>query len=104
MTRVVFSEENNEATISGEINFSTVGKIRKQGDELIRQFQGESIHFNFGQVTRADITGLALVIAWLRACTQRDIKLYLSNLPASILRIAEVCDVKDMIISSHLSQ
>lgn len=97
MNAVEYSESARELTVSGEITFKTVSKMRQQGDRFIQQCQSESIAINLQQVTHNDITGLALLIAWLRFGKERGIKVSFSNLPSSILRIAEVCDVKDLL-------
>lgn len=97
MAEVLFSEKNHEMIVNGEITFATVKQLRRQGDELLRQFHGKAIHINFQNVTHHDITGLALAIAWLRTCKQLKIKMILSHLPASIVRIAEVCDITDLL-------
>lgn len=97
MANVQFSENTQTLSINGDISFATVSQLQKKGDHILQQLNSHTIMIDFADVTYNDITGLALVISWLRQCARRKIKANLLNLPPSILRIAEVCGVSDLI-------
>mgnify|MGYP000339031243 FL=1 len=87
---------NNEAlVVSGAINFNTVVPLRQLGASLIKEINKPIIDFK--GVTQCNSTGLALMMAWKRAAKEAHKTIQFVNVPPSLLSIADVCDVSEIL-------
>jgi phospholipid transport system transporter-binding protein len=80
--------------VSGPITMGGARKILEEG----RGFVGSgSIRFDLGGVTEADSAALAVLFGWIREAHHRQLKLSFSNTPASLLSLAEVYGVSELL-------
>ncbi len=81
--------------VIGSINFNTVVALRNLGDAIIKT--ESKLCFDFKDVTHADSSALALLLAWLRLAKQQDKPLSFINLPESLLIMAQAFDIKSFL-------
>jgi phospholipid transport system transporter-binding protein len=92
--------------ILGQINFDTVSHLYKQGKEILEKTA--QVKLNFGEVTHADSSAIALLLSWLRVAKQKGKTFVFMNLPIQLLEIANVCEVmpilKDHVINNSVKE
>ena len=89
------SGEDGNWLIRGELVFATVPKLLAQAAPL---FNGqEELVIDLSGVTHSDSAGLALVLEWLDECRQAGRGLRFRKPPQSMLDIARVSNVSDLL-------
>lgn len=83
--------------ITGEVNFATVVELRKQGDQLMAKSPDTELYFDFSKAQCSDSSGLGLIVVWMRRAKQLGKQLQIMHMPTSLLRIAEICGVMNII-------
>lgn len=83
--------------ISGNLTFST---ITNKTLIALNPAKNATISLNFKQIKTCDSAGLALIIAWLKSAHKRNLRLYLQNLPDSLLSLAKLGGIEAMIINA----
>jgi phospholipid transport system transporter-binding protein len=89
----ILVENANTWRLSGELSFATVGA-------LLTEFTQRATHtppkvVDLCDVTRTDSAGLALLIEWIKLCTDEPINF--RNIPAQMLSIATVSGVENIL-------
>lgn len=98
MNHVILSENKDELFVKGKILFNTVVSLRKAGDKLISELKNRELVINLAEIEKSDITGLTLILCWQRLCKRLNIAVKFYQPPESILKMAEVCGVKDLLV------
>lgn len=81
--------------LAGELSFRTAAELLRQGAD---RFEGASrFRIDLAGVTRADSAGLALLLEWLKRCRLRRQDLLLDNLPDSLLALARLSNLDDLL-------
>lgn len=81
--------------LSGEVVIASAPKLLAEAREL---FAGRSqIVVDLAGVERVDSSGLALMLEWLQLARDRNISLQFRNIPASLLRIARLSNVEELL-------
>ena len=88
---IKINEEENSCQICGVLNFSTVPGLRNYGNKIISQYP--QVVFDFGQVTRSDSAGLALLTAWWRFAGELGKKIRFVNIPNQMIDIARLSNL-----------
>lgn len=82
-------------SIHGELVFATVPGLLTQASRL---FDGQQdLVIDLSGVTHSDSAGLALMLEWLDECRQAGRGLQLQTPPQSMLDIARVSNVSDLL-------
>jgi len=81
-------------SISGGMTMTTAREILKQGADALAIGEPE---FDLSGVDEADSAGLAVLFGWQRAALAHGRKLRVIHLPASLVSLAEVYGVTDLL-------
>lgn len=91
-------EGNGCFRISGDLVFATVTPLINVGEAVFRDRQ-ETV-FDFQDVGYSDSAGLALLLEWLDRAKKRGVQLHYRNLPESLLSVAHLSNVDDLLVGS----
>lgn len=81
--------------LCGEVVIASAPVLLAEAREL---FAGRSqIVLDMAEVKRVDSSGLALMLEWLQLARDRNISLRFRNIPASLLRIARLSNVEQLL-------
>ncbi|MCB1826902.1 MAG: STAS domain-containing protein [Coxiellaceae bacterium] len=98
MSRVEIKTSDTGLLITGQISFSNVLQLRKQGNCFIKAAaSGQEVIINFSGVTSSDVSGLTLMLRWLSYARKCGRKIKYISTPASLLKVADVCGVTEFI-------
>lgn len=87
--------ENGSWHISGDLIFATVPGLLAQKERLFNG-QGKLV-IDLAGVDYSDSAGLALILEWLDECRRINRELCVRNAPRSMLDIARVTNVSDIL-------
>jgi phospholipid transport system transporter-binding protein len=83
--------------VSGVLDFATVGGLLSQG---LAAFGGNPrVELDLQGVTRSNSAALALLLEWLDLGRSQGFELHFVNLPESLLAIARMSNVEDLLES-----
>lgn len=85
--------EGDLVRVTGRITMAEANAMLEEG----RSMAGSGATFDLAGVTEADSSALAVLFGWLREAKQRQTQLAFSNTPASLLSLAEVYGVADLL-------
>lgn len=89
MTAINYIEQSpGYFVIEGALTFAQIDKKTVDTSRFIKA-QG-SICIDLKAVNAADSAGLALMIEWIKQCTNQGIKLSFKNIPSQILALAKL--------------
>ncbi len=86
--------------VNGELTFATARNARELGVLLLQGSRAERIVIDCAGVTRADSAGLAVLLDWLAWGRRRSCPVSLLNLPASLLAIARISEVDELLTAT----
>jgi phospholipid transport system transporter-binding protein len=89
MASITANPNSDTLTVSGNLNFANAVQLANQGRELIKQNQQQSYQFDFSQVEHSNSVGLSLMLVWLRYGKQQGCQIRFSQVPASLLAMAQ---------------
>ena len=99
--RVGISESTKgRVVVTGELTFATARDARQLGVLVLEGSAAERIVIDCGGVTRADSAGLAVLLDWLAWGRRRSRPVSLHNLPASLLAIARISEVDELLTAT----
>jgi len=81
--------------LAGELGFDTVTRLLAAGEKAFAPHP--RIELDLAGVTRCDSAAVALLLEWVRMTEQRGGTLAYRNLPASLVAIASISDVEDLL-------
>ena len=81
--------------LQGELGFSTVLALRKQGLNYIQQT--EKPVFDLKAVNKADSAGVALLLEWWRAAHQLQKPIQFLNIPSRMQALMKVSNVDEVL-------
>jgi phospholipid transport system transporter-binding protein len=90
----MIAREGDLVRVSGRITMAEANAMLEEGRSLVGS---GSATFDLSGVTDADSSALAVLFGWLREANQRQLQLGFSNTPASLLSLAEVYGVADLL-------
>jgi phospholipid transport system transporter-binding protein len=82
--------------VSGELNAATVPGLLGEAEVLFKQ-SGEQINIDLAEVTRADSSGLALLIEWMRNARIQNRQLRFLRLPEQMREMARVSGIEALL-------
>ena len=82
--------------VSGELDAKTVPQLLIDSASLFQQ-AGVQISVDLAEVSRADSSGLALLIDWMRTARQNQQQLTFQRLPAQLLEMARVSGIEELL-------
>lgn len=82
--------------VSGELDAKTVPQLLSDSVGLFKQ-AGEQVNIDLADVSRADSSGLALLIDWMRTARQNQQQLTFRRLPTQLLEMARVSGIEDLL-------
>lgn len=81
--------------IEGALDFDTVTGLLGASES---KFAGvDVLNCDLSGVTRANSAGMALMLEWRARCESRGQTLVFSDVPESVLQLARVCEVEDVL-------
>lgn len=83
--------------IVGALDFDSVPTLYRATDELLAR---SPVRLELGAVERADSAGVALLLEWRRQAHRRNVDLTLGHVPESLLRVARLSGVEDLLTGS----
>ena len=93
MNSVVIQENSKGLSLEGDINFSTTSSLFEKGCLYLDETRLESVCFDFEKVNHSDISGLALMVGWLRKANALNKSIIFKDVPDGLQHIAQVCEV-----------
>jgi phospholipid transport system transporter-binding protein len=100
--RVEVSEPTSgRIVVGGELTFATARDARHIGLLVLESSRAERIVIDCAAVTRADSAGLAVLLDWLAWGRRKSRALSLENLPASLLAIARISEVDELLTAAR---
>lgn len=82
--------------VQGVIDFESAAVLLENGCRQIEQANGRC-HFDFAGVESLNTAALSLLLSWRRYADQQATELQFSNLPESLLAIAQLSDLESML-------
>ncbi len=82
--------------VRGDMTFATASLALKQASALLRG-NHRSIRFDLAGISRADSSGVGLLIEWMRMANSSGCQLRYSNIPASLEAMIRVGGVEGML-------
>lgn len=82
--------------VEGELSKFTVPSIVRHADRIVKSAT-QNIMIDLQAVTRTDSAGLALLLEWMSLAHQKQLQIHFRNLPAQLLKIAEVSDLDEIL-------
>jgi len=82
----------------GELDFGTAAAALRAGLALLPR--GGRCTIDLAGVTSADSAGLAVLVEWLAAATERGGSLSFESVPAQLRAIARISDLEDLLLRS----
>ena len=82
--------------VSGELDAATVPTLLGEATVLFQQ-AGEQVCVDLAEVSRADSSGLALLIDWMRSARQQHQQLSFRRLPDQLLEMARVSGIETLL-------
>jgi phospholipid transport system transporter-binding protein len=96
--RIGISEPSpGRIAVTGELTFATARDARQLGVLVLEGTRADRIVIDCSAVTRADSAGLAVLLDWLAWGRRKSRKVSLENLPASLVAIARISEVDEML-------
>jgi phospholipid transport system transporter-binding protein len=86
--------------VKGDLTFATAREARQLGLLVLEGSRAERIVVDCAGVGRADSAGLAVLLDWLAWSRKRSRSLILENLPASLLAIARISEVDELLTTA----
>lgn len=99
MNPVAIKNTSTGFVISGDIRFSNVLRLRRLGNRCIREGSHEAVEIDLSQVNTSDTSGLSLLLRWVHFANQQNKNVIYKSIPNSLLKMAAVCGISDLIIS-----
>lgn len=90
----MIQREGDRVLVSGRVTMADAAELLEAGRPLV---DGDGLTFDLSGITEADSSALAVLFGWLREAQQRNLKLHFSNTPATLLSLAEVYGVSDLL-------
>jgi phospholipid transport system transporter-binding protein len=87
-------------TVSGELTFATAREARQLGMLVLEGSRADRIVVDCSGVGRADSAGLAVLLDWLAWSRRRSRPLAFENLPASLVAIARISEVDELLTAT----
>ena len=82
--------------VSGELNAASVPQLLVEALPLFQQ-SGQLVNIDLSDVSRADSSGLALLLDWMRSARQRQQQLSFRRLPPQMLEMARVSGIETLL-------
>ena len=96
--RVGISEvASGRITVTGELTFASAREARQLGILVLEGSRADRIVIDCTGVTRADSAGLAVLLDWLAWGRRRSHVVSLENLPPSLVAIAKISEVDELL-------
>lgn len=87
---------DGQFAVEGELSKLTVPTIWKRANAMI-QAADQNLLIDLKGVTRTDSAGLALLLEWMTLARKKQLQIHFRNLPAQLLKIADVSDLEDIL-------
>ena len=84
----VYIDKNNNLAIEGNISFSNVINVEKQGLNIIKVLP--TIKIDLKKLNSSDSSGLALLSSWVRAAKQQNKTISICNIPKFLSDLSRV--------------
>lgn len=97
MNRVEVQSTSTGFTVSGDIRFSNVLRLRHQGDRCIQAMSNPTVEIDLSHVNSTDTSGLSLLLRWVHFAKNKNKKINYKSIPASLLKMAKVCGISNLI-------
>jgi phospholipid transport system transporter-binding protein len=99
--RVSISEPTSgRVEVTGELTFGTAREARQVGILVLESSRAQRIVVDCSGVSRADSAGLAVLLDWLAWGRRKSRPLSLQNLPASLIAIARISEVDELLTAT----
>jgi phospholipid transport system transporter-binding protein len=86
--------------LRGPLTFATAAAIWRDGLRALEGCGDGAVEIDCAGIERADSAGLAVLIEWLAWGSQRDRDVRLQALPPSLVEIARISELEELIQSS----
>lgn len=95
MTLLNFNKANNTVELTGDIGFSNVMALQKEGETIIMAHPGCEI--DLSQVDACNVACLAMLVSWKRLARSRKHAIHFKWAPSFIEDLSRVHGVYDLL-------
>lgn len=88
--------QGNKLIVSCPMTVDTVGELLAEGTEILSA-GNNALELDLGRVEDADSAGISLIFEWLRQAQSQNLQLTFLDLPQSLLSLARLYGVLEMI-------
>lgn len=100
-SRITIGEPSpGRVAVNGELTFATARDARQLGFLVLQGSSANRIVIDCSGVTRADSAGLSVLLDWLAWGRRRSRQLSLENLPESLIAIARISEVDQLLTAT----
>lgn len=97
MAQVALNNAQTGFSVSGDIRFNNVLKLRRQGNRLMNAIADSVIEVDLAQVSSSDTSGLSLLVRWMRFAEKQNKQVKYKSIPAPLMKVATVCGVAQLV-------
>ncbi len=97
---VSINAENGRFVVSGELNVRSVPGLLNQTQGLFKGGDG-AIDIDLQQVSRADSSGIAILLEWMRTARRGNRPIHFHNVPPQLQAIAKVSGLDQILPISN---
>ncbi len=91
--------EGNRLLVGGSLTMNTVPEFFAEGLQYLNR---DKLVLDFSQVEIVDSSAVSLLLGWLRVAQQNKRELRVANLPASLVSLAGLYGVTDLLPSQEV--
>ena len=96
MSKAELSLDNGVLMVSGELDKTSVPQVAKDSGRWFSQIKDDII-VNLSGLSRADSSGLAMLVEWMRMARERQRGIRFQQVPDQLLAIATVSGLNEML-------
>jgi phospholipid transport system transporter-binding protein len=97
MLTINTDSERHQLLLSGRMLYENATESIRAGEHALCAISGD-ITLDFSQLERLDTAGVAVLLAWLRGCKQRNQKMVLTGLPQQATSLIVCCGLSTLLL------
>ena len=96
MLTINTAPESNQLLLAGQMLYENATESLQAGEQSLSAVSGD-VTLDFSKLERLDTAGVAVLLAWLRGCKQRNQKMTLTGLPQQARALIACCGLDSLL-------
>ncbi len=92
----IHTGEDGTVHLGGEMNFASTPDLYRELESRFTE-EGTIRNIDLAGINHVDSSGLALLLEWQAMAHKLDRSLHITNAPASLLRLAKLCEADKLL-------